>query len=141
MDQIRNIIRTEKTLGFENEQSQLKATIYACMDESDLRKLISDLHQKGDSPLMAKTSLTQQKLSLHENAHLLQEQVAARIYDIRCKIVHTKQGGKESEVESLLPYSKEAELLYDDILLIRFVARSVLVAASRSLELIEGMTR
>lgn len=142
MDKIRNIIRTEKSSGLENEQSQLKATINACiMDESDLRELISGLHQKGDSPLTMKTSLSQQQLSLHENAPAVQEQVAARIYDIRCKIVHTKKGGKEGEAELLLPYSKEAGLLYDDIILIRFVAQRVLIAASRPLELIEGMNR
>lgn len=61
--------------------------------------------------------------------------VADLIYDIRCKIVHTKGENYEGEVELLLPFSKEAELLFFDIQLIKYVARKVLIAAGAQLSL------
>lgn len=61
--------------------------------------------------------------------------MAERIYDIRCKIVHTKAGGSEGGVELLLPFSKEAELLYLDIELIQYVAQQTLISASTALPL------
>jgi hypothetical protein len=58
-----------------------------------------------------------------------------RIYDIRCKVVHTKSledGGGE---DMILPFSKEADLLIDDVELIQFLARRVLIASSAPLKI------
>jgi hypothetical protein len=49
--------------------------------------------------------------------------------------VHTKGEGSEGEVELLLPFSKEAELLFYDIELMQYVARKILVSASAPLSL------
>ncbi|MCP4441464.1 MAG: hypothetical protein GY810_21360 [Aureispira sp.] len=65
----------------------------------------------------------------------LRTPVADLIYDIRCKIVHTKGEGFDGEIDLLLPFTKAAELLYKDIELIQYVARKVLVAASTELSL------
>jgi len=79
-------------------------------------------------------SLTSMRIPINKPRADLRNEVADRIYDIRCKIVHTKGGG-EGELELLLPFSKEAELLYYDIELIQYVARQVLIAASTPLRL------
>lgn len=63
----------------------------------------------------------------------LRQEVADRMYEIRCRIVHTK--GSEGEMELLLPFSTEAKRLGYDIELIEFIARKVIVAASRPLRL------
>lgn len=57
--------------------------------------------------------------------------MSKRIYEIRCKIVHTKADARDPEVELLLPFSKEADLLQFDIDLIQYVAQQVLIAGSR----------
>lgn len=54
---------------------------------------------------------------------------AELIYDIRCKIVHTKQDGAGEE-RLLLPLSPEADLLQRNIDLIQFLAQKAIVAAS-----------
>jgi hypothetical protein len=56
--------------------------------------------------------------------------VADRIYDIRCKIVHTKDDSKGGDLEMILPFSAEADLILYDIDLVQFIAKSVLISAS-----------
>jgi hypothetical protein len=52
--------------------------------------------------------------------------VAERIYDIRCRIVHTKDPGAATVPPPILPGSTEARDLRADIQLVRFVAERVL---------------
>jgi hypothetical protein len=60
----------------------------------------------------------------------LRNDVADRVYDIRCKIVHTKTDTRDGSVELLLPFSPEAEQLSFDIDLVQHLAQLVLVASS-----------
>lgn len=62
----------------------------------------------------------------------MRNDIAERIYDIRCKIVHTKDVAESRDQTGnlLLPFSKEAEGLTFDIELIQYVARQVLIASS-----------
>lgn len=67
-----------------------------------------------------------------EGATGIRESAADRIYDVRCRIVHSKES--EAYGDAILPFSPEADLLAQhDIELVRFIARRVLVAASRPL--------
>lgn len=52
--------------------------------------------------------------------------VAERIYDIRCRIVHTKDPSAATIPPPILPGSREARDLRTDIRLVRFVAERVL---------------
>ncbi|MCI5139829.1 MAG: hypothetical protein D3922_15790 [Candidatus Electrothrix sp. AR1] len=54
--------------------------------------------------------------------------VANRIYDIRCRIVHTKN--LSGTTKSLLPSSQGAKDLYQDIALLEFLAKKVIIAGS-----------
>jgi hypothetical protein len=58
---------------------------------------------------------------------------AERIYEIRCRIVHTKDS--DGERGQLLPFSPEAEQMDHDIDLLETLAHSALVAGSRELQL------
>ncbi len=112
--------------GLSEERAQLKATVAACVDPERLRDLFADEDQIEF--FSKKKDLGVKSLPLGRTDADLGEAVAERIYEIRCKIVHTK-GGDDTDL--LLPFSKEAELLGWDIEVIRFVARSVLIASSR----------
>jgi hypothetical protein len=59
----------------------------------------------------------------------LRNDIADRIYDIRCKIVHTKSD-REGQIEMILPFTYEAEYLTHDVELVKFVAKSVLISSS-----------
>jgi hypothetical protein len=121
--------------GFGEERSQLRATLNECVEPGALRSFFTESEERA-SFFSAKTDkLTDVRIPIKNPDADLRNDAADRIYNIRCKIVHTKSGGREGEVELLLPFSKEAELLYADIELIQFVAREVLVSASTPLRL------
>lgn len=121
--------------GFGDERSQLRATLNACLDPSDLREFFVENEERADFFASKQKGLTDHKIPLASKEADLRTPVADLIYDIRCKIVHTKGEGSEGVVELLLPFSKEAELLFYDIELMQYVARKVLVSASAPLSL------
>ena len=118
--------------GFGDERAQLRATLVECVSATGLREFLTASEERQAFFSARTKGLTDRKLPISNADADLRNDVADRLYEIRCKIVHTKSGG-DGEVELLLPFSKEAELLYQDIELVQFVAREVLVAASTSL--------
>jgi hypothetical protein len=59
----------------------------------------------------------------------LRRQIAERIYDLRCRIVHSKQS--HTDAEPLHPFGSEAKRLRHDMHLVRFVAQHVLTTSSK----------
>jgi hypothetical protein len=112
---------------FGNERSQLKDTIRACVDEDELRAALTADERIKDF-FTAKQGFIKKTLSLKNPQANLRDEVSDRIYEIRCMIVHTKLDGGEAQIGLLLPFSREAEQLTDDIGLVRFVAERVLIA-------------
>jgi hypothetical protein len=111
------------------ERNQLHATIRLCADPQAIREFISSSRDgiftkkaKGLTEKLVKDSM--------DDTELLRA-VAERIYEIRCKIVHTKDEEGEEEFGLLLPFSKEADQLGPDIGLIELLARQALIAASQ----------
>jgi len=127
-----NAIKVGKAGGFGDERAQLRATIVSCVDAQDLRTFLNsdDRFSKFYSTQSQWKEVSTEKIPLSTVDADLRNAVADRIYDIRCKIVHTKADGGPSKSELLLPFSKEADLLAFDIELSRYVARSVLVSSS-----------
>jgi hypothetical protein len=121
--------------GFGDERSQLRATLNACLDPVDLRNFLTEDEERIQFFSTKQKGLTDHKIPLADKNADLRTPVADLIYDIRCKIVHTKGESPEGEFELLLPFSKEVELLLYDIDLIHYLARNVLVAASAPLSL------
>lgn len=116
--------------GFGDERTQLRATILECVDPTVLRDFITESDSRARFLASKSPGLTDKRLPIANVDADLRNDVADRVYDIRCRIVHTKGNPGGSDVEMLLPFSPQAEQLDHDIDLIRFVARSVLVAAS-----------
>jgi hypothetical protein len=74
-----------------------------------------------------------QKIYLQGTQTDLRDQIADRLYAIRCRVVHTKQDGGGAEVELLLPSSREARSLNPDVQLMRLIAQKVLIAQAQPL--------
>lgn len=123
-------IRLSGQVGFGDERSQLRASIQECVDAGELRQFLEIDTQAKEFFSSKIKGLTDHKLPIANAEADLRNDVADRIYDIRCKVVHTKSGAKDGELELLLPFSKEAGMLQYDIDLIQFIARKVLIAAS-----------
>jgi hypothetical protein len=63
----------------------------------------------------------------------LSDQLADRIYAIRCRIVHAKSDGGHSGEDLLLPTSEESELLWAEIAVLRYVAQQAIFSQSQRL--------
>jgi len=116
--------------GFGTEKDQLKATIDYCIDPIELRAFFEEAEDRKQFFSKKQKGLTDIKLPISEAETDLRIPTSDLIYDIRCKIVHTKIESSTDKNELLLPFSKEAELLTHDIELVQFIARKVLIAAS-----------
>jgi hypothetical protein len=113
-----------------DERSQLRSTVRNCADPQEIRELINSKKEFFENK---KKGLTDQVLkSMMANDELL-DKAAERIYDIRCRIVHTKDGEGAADQGILLPFSTEANLLIPDIDLLERIAHQSLVASSRAM--------
>lgn len=114
--------------GF-NEREQVAATIAFCIDEVAILTFLTD------RPALAKALADKNRIrgirviDATDREVQLVRQVASRIYDLRCRIVHSKDGGGESD-RPIRPFDRESRLMRHDLTLIRFIAQRVLVASS-----------
>ncbi|UOX85760.1 hypothetical protein MUY14_28755 [Amycolatopsis sp. FBCC-B4732] len=111
------------------EREQLKATVTRCVDASALVGYLEG-HPHGAAAMADKKRISDVRLlNPKDTSASLVEQVADRIYDLRCRIVHGKEGGN-GRGEPLRPFGRESKLLTYDLDLIRFVAQRVLITSS-----------
>ena len=115
-----------------DERSQLFSTLDECVDKSELRdfftpKKISDFFIKKNK------EITEVTIPLNDKKSDIIKSVASRVYDIRCRIVHTKD--ISGVTKPLLPNSEGAENLKKDISLIEFLAKKVIISASSPIEI------
>jgi hypothetical protein len=74
-------------------------------------------------------------IQLRDRKNDLHSQVSNRIYDLRCRIVHSKEDGGGESVDLLLPFSREVATIWPDIELLRFLAREALICGAREMSL------
>ena len=118
-----------------SERDQLRATLRECVDDEDIRSFLKSHKERTEFFSSKQKGITACTLNLKNQGVPLVQQVADRVYDIRCKVVHVKSEEGDAEVELLLPYTEEAEKLQHDIELVRMLARKVLVASSSPMRL------
>lgn len=132
---ILNAIQTSRGGGFGDERGQLRATLIECIDTQRLRAFVEETTERKASLSKKIPDITDHKLPIADSGADLRDSAGNRIYDIRCKIVHTKSDHGGVEVRPLLPFSPDAEKIHEDIELIEFMAQQVLITASTQLEL------
>jgi hypothetical protein len=114
-----------KQSGLGTERDQLKATFYGCIDAEELRSFLEDNASMTEA--LSKDNIKYVKrLNMQDRNSEIRDQVANRVYDIRCRIVHAKFDDVRSP-EILLPFGREAALLSPDLSLIRMLAQKVLI--------------
>ncbi|GAA2290696.1 hypothetical protein GCM10010149_42250 [Nonomuraea roseoviolacea subsp. roseoviolacea] len=121
--------------GYGSEREQLKATIRGCATEDDIRDFLSEspervAHFGGKSKIdgLARIDPNNRQISLLDQA-------ATRIYDLRCRIVHTKEDGVDGSPDILLPFGIEAQSIGHDIGLVRYLAQRALISSAVRLQI------
>jgi len=117
-----------------NERQQLRAVLEATIHQTDI---IDWIEEEDDRVTFFQTrelftTTSAQQINIRKPDEII-HQLMERMYDIRCKIVHTKSTGTERDF--ILPYSEEALQLSYDIDLMKEVAERVLIASSSEFSL------
>ena len=134
IDGILNATLDDRRGSLLEERKQLGATLKHCVDPVALQDFLNGTEERKGYFSSDYKKISDKRIVLSDDASIV-EQVAARIYDIRCKVVHTKNAdGRENDM-MILPFSKEEDLLMDDVELVRFLAQKVLIASSVPLRL------
>ncbi len=121
--------------GYGSEKEMLKVTIDACIDEVELRKILSaneDIIKHFSTKLKGISDCT---IPIQNEKNDIRNSIAERIYDIRCKIVHTKNDNDDIFGSFLLPFSSESEMLNLDIDLVQLIAQKVIISSSTLLKI------
>lgn len=127
-----SVVHAGAAKSFGDERSQLRVTLMECLDPDMLRQFLASDAERLKFLSSKNTNISQVRLNL-DGVDDVRQQVAERIYDIRCRIVHTKANASDQDGKLLLPFSREAESMGHDIEVIAYVAQQVLVAGSSSL--------
>ena len=133
---ITKILNSIKVFGgkvFGSESDQLKATIKNCVTNEDLKEFFESKSERKNFYQENKCKTSQYKITIKSERPDFKpdfiNEVAERLYDIRCLIVHTK-----SDYKIINPFSAEVKELIYDLELVEFVARKVLISSSRPLK-------
>lgn len=119
--------------GYGEERPSLLETIRNCVTDTELRAFFSENQERLEFFKSKSHIITSTKISVNSEKADIVSETANRIYEIRCKIVHTKSAEVGGQKELILPFSSQAQNLGFDIELIQFLARNVLVATATPL--------
>lgn len=128
------ISKNKSQIGFGSELDQLKSTLSSCITKEDIREVIEIDEEMVEFFKDKKSrSLSNKNLNIGNSSADLVIECAERIYEIRCKVVHTKSSDKNYEL--LLPSSPELKYLVHDITILEMIAKKVMVSTSRLLKI------
>lgn len=120
-------------LGFGSELDQLRSTLIGCITNEEIREVIENDGIYEFFKDKKSKSLSNKHLNVENQSADLVNECAERIYEIRCRVVHTKSSDKNYEL--LLPSSPELKYLVHDISILEMIAKKVLVSTSRLLKI------
>ena len=128
-------IQENSTGAHFDERTQLRATINEVIDADQVRSFVEDSNYLRYFYEKSYKKVFDHKIPINNKNADIRNDIADRLYGIRCKIVHTKHDGKSDNIELLLPYSKEEQNLESDILLMEFIAKSCLISSGSPIRL------
>ncbi len=134
-DDVIRIIAAAQSAGktaIGGERSQLKATIANCVGKDEIDSFISASPARKEF-LENNKKLSKRRINLKAVDDEVINQVAERVYEIRCRIVHAKSG--DDYLGPILPFTSEEDSLRHDIELIRMLAARVIAAGGRPLKI------
>lgn len=126
-------LATSAGKGFGSEEEQLLTTLRAITSPEEVVDLATMSRLKGQLE-DRKCELTNKALKFSAGDELM-PQLAQRIYDIRCRIVHSKSASQRDSGPGLLPGTHHDDLVRNELPLMEFLAQQALVSAAEPLML------
>ncbi|MBF9127984.1 hypothetical protein I0C86_03075 [Plantactinospora sp. S1510] len=126
-DAIANVARSQRS-----ELAQLRATIEATATAAGLKqRILSDPALKAHLHEKALTGAAPVRVNANSRPTSVVEAVAQRVYNLRCMVVHSKEGSNAQVL--LLPQTPQFLDIERDLPLMRYLARAALTASSSPL--------
>ncbi len=113
-----------------DERSQLRTTLLACVDHDEFIAFLSARSYLVDHLRLKNPKLSEINPRVGTSDFL--ERLSDRIYEIRCRIVHSKDNTVDQAM--IVPHSAEARLIASDSEILEYLAQRVLIHSSQSLE-------
>jgi hypothetical protein len=134
---IKKLLKVIKGLAddktYQNESEMLKYTLKSCVIGKELKKFIVSDKERKNFFSKKNDKISENKISLNNKVEdILLGEVASRIYDIRCQIVHSKSAYENT----LNHYSPEIKEIFYDLEIIDFIAKRVLSANKKPISLL-----
>jgi hypothetical protein len=133
LDRLISAVQPARSGGLGSERSQLRAVVSECISSEEMREYLVGSRGREEHFSGKGHKAKYHKIPLANKNTDLRNDVADRIYDIRCKIVHTKNEHSDDDFPMILPFSEDADLLLHDIDLVEFVSGRVLISSSGEL--------
>lgn len=115
------------------EKDQLYTVLQATTPEIELRNFLEENPAVAASLADRNSILSKEQVSLKGNSDL-RKLVANRVYDIRCKIVHSKADGSTDRA-GLIPGSHDDDAVQIELPLIDFLAQKAILASASKIDL------
>lgn len=121
------VVPRRRSIG--SERAQLRAVLADRISANAIRAFLSESKSRQRYFENQCDNIAPQRIRANAKDDELIQQVVDRIYQIRCRIIHTK-GIEEGDqiLQPLLPFSDEEHLLEHDFKLILFLARAAIEA-------------
>jgi len=115
-----------------SERDQVRFTVQTCVPPEAITGFLQSNDETAQFISQEGRPLGASSVDPGDKRKELPTQIADRIYDMRCRIVHAKGDSLDKVGGPLLPTSQEANQLGHDLLIIRFIAQQVLIASAIS---------
>lgn len=127
-----NIMNTNSVKSVGDEQEQLGNVLRHIITGEEIINFIEERdYLKNYYTEKTSNKLSEKGLRLTEKLGILSD-VASRVYDIRCRIVHNKASETHKKI---LPITKEADYLRLEIELLKFISQKAIISNSRPISL------
>ena len=130
---ILDIVKSNNSSAWGDELGQLKITLKSILLPNEVVEFIkanTEINEYFSSK--NSTKIAERKLRLEDLTGIMDD-LAERIYDIRCRIVHNKASETDKKI---LPMTQNVEYLKNDVELLKFIVRRVIIANSRDFSLL-----
>lgn len=128
-------VASQSSRGLVDEPTQLQATIRGSVSEGQIRHFLSA--HPGLTDCISKKSRISGLPVVHVTSKDIDlvNSITKRVYELRCRVVHTKEEGNRSgQAPLLLPNSPELRDFHHEIDLVRFLAQKAIVQAGSSVD-------